>query len=593
MSKVDLSLIAIPEVLKHNNVISSDNLTKANMFNKYFFEQFSSSSTYDVDIDFSTDDLFNIDFNCSRIKDLLDNINVNKASGPDGIHGRVLKNCSMSLCRPLSILFKLIYNTGIIPLEWKSANIVPVHKKGGNAQVSNYRPISLICLSAKIMECIIQQELLDRCREKLSPIQHGFLPNRSCTTNLINLKDDIALNLYRDIGADIIYFDFAKAFDTVNHDLLIHKLKKNFNIDGRLLKFVTSYLKDRRQCVVMENVFSDYEHVLSGVPQGSILGPLLFTLFINDINDGISTETNICLYADDTKIWRPMKTELDCAILQKDVECLNEWCKSNKMRFNPEKCKVVSVVSNPNNVSLLNLLPFSQFSYALGNSILDYENCEKDLGVIVNGNFAWSEQHLSIISKASQMLGLTKRTCHFRVKSRTKRTLYLTLVRSQFEHCSLIWRPLTQSKLVKFEAIQKNAIKWILNEEFVSYSDNDVYFGKCNEVNILPVSKTFDLNDLMFFHKIVNGQIPTKLPSYITKYNGISRLRNNHLDHECYVCNLEYSNNAKTKSPLLAGYFYRVIHTWNKLPLVTRQTPCENEFKNLVKKFFWDEILET
>ena len=188
---------------------------------------------------------------------------------------------------------------------------------------------------------------------------------------------------------------------------------------------------------------------------------------------------------------------------------------------------------------------------------------------------------------------MTKRTCHFLVKSRTKRTLYLTLVRNQFEHCSLIWRPLTQSKLVKFEAIQKNAIKWILNEEFVSYSDHDVYFGKCNEVNISPVSKTFDLNNLMFFHKIVNGQNPTKLPSYITKYNGISRLTNNHLDHECYVCNLEYSNNAKTKSPLLAGYFYRIIHTWNKLPLVTRQTPCENEFKNFVKKIFWDEILET
>ena len=126
------------------------------------------------------------------------------------------------------------------------------------------------------MENIIQQERLDRCREKLSPIQHGFLPKRSCSTNLINLTDDIVLNLYKDIGANIIYFDFAKAFDTVNHDLLINKLKKNFSIDGRLLRFITNYLKNRRQCVVMENVFSDYEHVLSGVPQGSILGPLLF-----------------------------------------------------------------------------------------------------------------------------------------------------------------------------------------------------------------------------------------------------------------------------------------------------------------------------
>ena len=225
------------------------------MFNKFFFEQFSSSSTYDIDIDFSNDDLFDIDFNCTRIKELLDNINVNKAAGPDGIHGRVLKNCSISLSRPLSILFKLIYNTGILLLEWKSANILPIHKKGDKALVSNYRLISLICITAKIMECIIQKELLDKCSEKLNPIQHGFLPKRSCYTNLINLTDDIAFNLYKDIGTDIIYFDFAKAFDTVNHDLLISKLKNNFKIEGRLLKFLTNHLNDRHQCVVIENVF--------------------------------------------------------------------------------------------------------------------------------------------------------------------------------------------------------------------------------------------------------------------------------------------------------------------------------------------------
>ena len=134
--------------------------------------------------------------------------------------------------------------------EWKSVNIVPSHKKGNKALVSNYRPISLICITAKIMERIIQKELLDKCSEKLNPI-----PKRSCSTNLINLTDDIAFNPYKDIGTDIIYFDFAKAFDTVNHDLLISKLKNNFKIEGRLLKFLTNYLNDRHQCVVIENVF--------------------------------------------------------------------------------------------------------------------------------------------------------------------------------------------------------------------------------------------------------------------------------------------------------------------------------------------------
>ena len=136
----------IPEVMKNNNRISSNNLDKANMFNDYFFEQFSNESTYDVDIDFS-DDMFDIDFSCTRVKQFLDNISINKAPGPDGIHGCVLKYCSISLCRPLSIIFRLSYNTGSIPAEWKSANIVPVHKKGEKNFINNYRPISLTCLT--------------------------------------------------------------------------------------------------------------------------------------------------------------------------------------------------------------------------------------------------------------------------------------------------------------------------------------------------------------------------------------------------------------------------------------------------------------
>ena len=189
-------------------------------------------------------------FSCTRIKNLLDNINTNKAPGPDGIHVCVLKHCSISLCRPLSIIiFKLSYNTGIIPTEWKSANIVPIYKKGDKAVVSNYRPISLICLAAKIMERIIQDELLTKTQEFISSEQHGFISSRSCNSNLISLTDNIASNLYNDIGTEIIYFDFAKAFDSVNHDLLLKKLKNKFNIDARLLKFLVNYLKNRRQRV--------------------------------------------------------------------------------------------------------------------------------------------------------------------------------------------------------------------------------------------------------------------------------------------------------------------------------------------------------
>ena len=173
------------------------------------------------------------------------------------------------------------------------------------------------------------------------------------------------------------------------------------------------------------------------------------------------------------------------------------------MRFHPDKCKVVSIASNGNRLSYLRLLPFSRFSYALGNTILDYEKNEIDLGVTISDQFTWSEHHLKLITEASQMLKLIKRTCHFLRHSKRKRTLYLIMVRSQFEHYSIIWCPVTASGLDKFEAVQKNAIKWILNEEFTSYSDYDTYLQKCMEVNILPISKHFDLTDLCYFHKVL------------------------------------------------------------------------------------------
>ena len=270
---------------------------------------------------------------------------------------------------------------------------------------------------------------------------------RSCDTNLITLTDDIVISLHNDTGIDIIYFDFAKAFDTVNHDLLLYKLKNCDKIDARLLKFIKHYLQNRCQ---RTSFFSNYLPVKSGVPQGSVLGPLLFVLFINDISNGVSPGTYICLFADDTKIWRRMNSEEDCAILQNDIDNLYNWCIYNQMRFNPSKYKVVSINSKIShcNLEYLSLLPLSRFNYTLGDNILDYEANERDLGVIINYSFTWDEHHNKVINKASQMLS-----------SQRKRTLYLAMVRSQFQHCSVIWRPVTSSQIHKFEAIQKNAVK--------------------------------------------------------------------------------------------------------------------------------------
>ena len=203
----------------------------------------------------------------------------------------------------------------------------------------------------------------------------------------------------------------------------------------------------------MENVVSESVDVLSGVPQGSILGPILFVLFINDIYANIDIDTNIALYADGTKIWRDINSEADCEILQKNISSLSMWSRNNKMSFHPDKCKALSIYDQRHNFD--KILPFAHQYYNINGSIIEFCENEIDLGVIVNSNFKWDDHHDKILKKAHQMLGFTKRTCHFIIDARKRRSLYLSLVRSNFEHGSIIWRPLNETEINDFENLEK------------------------------------------------------------------------------------------------------------------------------------------
>ena len=582
----------IPETIYLKGRSSSDTKVKADMFNKFFFDQFSEGSNYDIDICFQSDNNFDIDFNTDKVRDILRNLDCNKAQGPDNIHGVILKTCANSLALPHSILFQIIYNTGILPAEWKRANIVPVFKKGVKENIENYRPISLTCISAKVMERIIYDELFSRTYHLIDSRQNGFLKNNSCAMNSTTLIESLSTNLLQDLPTDTIYFDFAKAFDTVNHDLILSKLKYQYSIDGRMLKFFKSYLFNRTQRVVLDNCTSDTVDVLSGVPQGSILGPLLFVLFINDIFNNIDKNTLIGLYADDTELSRKIETWSDCDILQRDIDTLNNWCISNKMKFNTGKCKILTVAkSEP---MFTNELPFCKYSYTLGDKILDYTSCERDLGILTNERLDWHEHHDYVLKKGYQMLGMTKRTCHFVFDRGKKRMLYLIfIVRSNFEHCSTIWRPVNIVDLRKFEALQKRAIKWINSEEANRYSD-EIYAIRCREVNILPLQLHFELNDLVFFYKIVYDLIPVSLPAYILPYNGESRLRSTRMDEMSYAVNdntVIPLDTAHSNSKFFKSFFYRTMHCWNSLPLGIHKSCTLVKFKLEVKNFLWNKLL--
>ena len=225
-------------------------------------------------------------------------------------------------------------------------------------------------------------------------------------------------------------------------------------------------------------------------------GPLLFVLFINDLHDVISPGTEIALYADDTKIWRQIHTETDCYSLDNDISAMVCWASENLMTFHPKKCKIVSVAGK----IFLDCLPFQRiFPYSMNDVILDHEKSEKDLGLMVCSNLSWIKHQDAILSKAISQFNLLRRTCHFVLNPTKKRTLYLTIVRSLFEHCGNIWAPSQDAIKNRFEPFQKRCIKWILNEQIESYSDS-LYYSKLIDIKIMPMSFKLifaDLRDLI------------------------------------------------------------------------------------------------
>ena len=580
----------IPEIVHNNGIFKSDFKGQADLFNSFFFDQFSSESNYKININYNRPN--QVHFSVPDVKNILKNLDPNKAPGPDQIHGKILKNCANALCTPLTLLFQSSFYTCNIPNDWKTANVVPVYKKGSKNCVQNYRPISLTSLIMKVYEKVIAAELLKRVNNKINPRQHGFLPLKSCESQLLPFVDQLARCLNESSRIDIVYFDFAKAFDSVNHDIILEKLKNRFEIDGFLLKFFVEYLSGRKQRVVIGNTFSDDLNVASGVPQGSILGPLLFVLFINDIGDRVSSSSNILLYADDTKLYREIHCVADSEILQADITALNDWALENKMKFHPDKCNVLTVTLKKNDMD--------RFRYKLGQTPLQFLQSEKDLGVNITSNLCWTKHCNNLCSKAKRNLGLLRRTCSF-VKNKTqRRSLYLAMIRSQFEHCSSVWAACSHTMFETMESIQKRCIKWILHEELESYTPY-TYFMKCKQLDILPLKSRLILKDLKLFHSMIIGTFPSPLPNYLHLHQRNNRLRSSHLDDLSIVSDIKprvtvnYNKSATdTVSSSLAqfsnSYYFRTMNAWNSLPLETRKITSPSLFEQSVVKYLWNHL---
>ena len=278
--------------------------------------------------------------NIARLRKLLileaiDKLNVSKAPGPDGIHARIIKECKESFSTVFHVIFKKSLNEGLLPKQWKQANVKALFKKGKRTQCSNYRPVSLTSIVCKIFETIIRDKITIflESHALITHHQHGFRTGHSCTTQLLELMEDFTNFYEMEIPFDCIYLDFAKAFDRVSHQRLLTKLY-NIGIRGTLMNWIKDFLKGREQRVVVNNEFSDWESVVSGIPQGSVLGPSLFTIFINDIPNDITS--NVKIFADDTKLYNSAHLN---HLIQEDLNHLLQWANKWLLPFNIENVR--------------------------------------------------------------------------------------------------------------------------------------------------------------------------------------------------------------------------------------------------------------
>ncbi|CAM4601877.1 unnamed protein product [Caretta caretta] len=289
-----------------------------------------------------------VDITVSEVEAKLKQLNGTKSGGPDNLHPRILKELAHEIASPLGRIFNESVNSGVVPYDWRITNIVPIFKKGKKSDPGNYRPFSLTSVVCKVLEKFLKEKVVKdiEVNGKWDKIQHGFTKGRSCQTNLISFSEKVTDFLDKGNTVDLIYLDFSKAFDTVPHGELLVKLEK-MGINMKIERWIRNWLTGRLQRVLLKGELSGWREVTSGVPQGSVLGPILFNLFIIDL--GTKSGSVLIKFADDIKLGGIANIEKDRDIIQEDLDDLVNWSNSNRMKFNSEKCKVMHLGINNKN----------------------------------------------------------------------------------------------------------------------------------------------------------------------------------------------------------------------------------------------------
>ena len=561
-----------PPILDNDKYIF-DCKDKATIFNDYFVSQcspFKNTSTLPT-FEYITDArLSNFDISRAEISDILSSLDENKSHGPDKLSVKMIKLCGNELSLPLKIIFDNILLTGIFPSSWKKANVTPIHKKNDKQIVTNYRPISLLPILSKVYEKIIFKNiyLFLTSNNLISKNQSGFRPGDSCTNQLVSLVNDIhkAFDNQNCLEVRSVFLDMSKAFDKVWHEGLIFKLKQN-GIDGNLLKLLENYLSGRTQRVLINGTESSWGEIKSGVPQGSVLGPLLFLIYVNDLEKGI--HSSIKFFADDTSLFStandPNVTALE---LNHDLKLISDWAFQWKMCFNPDPDKPAEEVLFSQRKDNVEHPPLF-----FNNSVVKRVDSHKHLGLTLDSKLNFRIHINEKISKARKWIGIIKQLSSY-IPFNSLVQIYKMHIRPHLDYCDVIFHipiltnDFDSSMSLNFsmgilERTQYQAALAITGT-WKGTNRNKIY----EELGLETLDHRRYFHQLVLIYKIVNALTPLYLKDPIPLRNRFShRLPS-------YIPTMPYRTDRYLKS-----FFPNSIKSWNNLDLNVRNAPSLAIFK--------------
>ena len=536
---------------------------KAEILNKHFSDISKTENEPQLPQETAPDfNLNNITVSEQDVRDQIQLLNANKPGGPDEIMPRLIKIAGIHLIKPLSLIYNRSIELGQVPCQWKLSNISAIFKgKRDEYNPSNYRPISITSCLGKILEKIIFKYLFNYLQEYeiLTKYQSGFRPHDSTVNQLLEIYHIIIENL--DKGKDIkfIFCDVSKAFDKVWHTGLLFKLKK-YGIGGNILNWFTSYLSNRKQRVFNEGFYSTWKDTAAGVPQGSVLGPYLFLLYVNDIVDNI--ESNIRLFADDTSLFTVIDNDDSLNVLTEDLHNIALWAQDWCIILNPSKTKSMTFSRKKNNNGTTDLVFDDQ-------TIKD-EEYHTHLGITLSSDATWGEHINNIYKKAAYRLNLL-RMLKYDLDRKSLIRFYLSFIRPILEYGNIIWDGCNKLQSDLLESIQLDAARIITGlRRGTSHSVLYEELGWC------PLSVRRKNSKLIHFYKILNYETPKYINDILDRYNTYQpnyTLRNQ---------TLRYPTPRTTS--FKNSYFPSTIDAWNNIDPILNNATSLYSLKRILKQ---------